>query len=129
MWRASSTAMRSAADMLELGWPDPAAVLHRMASIRSCWARAWMEVKSSGFTSEVTWNSYPTRRTGADTLAIATLFAEGSPPVQLPVTRPPVARHLRGLPSHSVRVLVTNDDGVESPGLLALIERTEAGGH
>src|SRR5438105_11201469 len=29
--------MRSAADIEEVGWPDPAAVLQRMESTRSCW--------------------------------------------------------------------------------------------
>src|SRR3989475_12634387 len=31
------TAMRSAADIEEVGWPEPAAVLQRMESTRSCW--------------------------------------------------------------------------------------------
>src|SRR5690242_8447743 len=35
---ASRTAISSAADMDDVGWPDPAAVLQRMLSIRSCWA-------------------------------------------------------------------------------------------
>lgn len=30
--------MRSAADRLEVGWPEPAAVLARTESTRSCWA-------------------------------------------------------------------------------------------
>src|SRR2546425_10695771 len=29
--------MRSAADIEEVGWPEPAAVLQRMESTRSCW--------------------------------------------------------------------------------------------
>ena len=29
--------MRSAADIEDVGWPDPAAVLQRMESTRSCW--------------------------------------------------------------------------------------------
>ena len=33
---ASSTAIRSAADMDEVGWPDPAAVVQRMLSTRNC---------------------------------------------------------------------------------------------
>ena len=48
--------------MLELGWPDPAAVLQRMASTRSCWASSWMAARSSAFTSVVTPTSYPTDR-------------------------------------------------------------------
>src|SRR5437870_305719 len=31
------TAMRSAADIDDVGWPEPAAVLHRIESTRSCW--------------------------------------------------------------------------------------------
>ena len=34
----NSTAIRSAADMLDVGWPEPAEVLHRIESTRSCWA-------------------------------------------------------------------------------------------
>src|SRR5438105_3927242 len=30
--------MRSAADIEDVGWPDPAALLHRIESTRSCWA-------------------------------------------------------------------------------------------
>src|SRR6516225_844479 len=37
--------MRSAADMLDVGWPDPAAVLHRTESTRSCWASSRMSAK------------------------------------------------------------------------------------
>ena len=29
--------MRSAADIDDVGWPDPAAVLQRIESTRSCW--------------------------------------------------------------------------------------------
>ncbi|GMT98615.1 hypothetical protein KH5H1_27340 [Corallococcus caeni] len=32
--------MMSAADMEELGWPEPAAVVQRMLSMRSCAARS-----------------------------------------------------------------------------------------
>src|SRR5918999_5821405 len=35
-----STAMRSAADIDEVGWPDPAALLIRMESTRSCCPRS-----------------------------------------------------------------------------------------
>src|SRR5579859_7414027 len=31
------TAIRSAADIDEVGWPEPAAVLQRIESTRSCW--------------------------------------------------------------------------------------------
>ena len=27
--------------MLDVGWPDPAAVLDRIESTRSCWASSW----------------------------------------------------------------------------------------
>ena len=32
--------MRSAADKQEVGWPDPAAVMHRTLSTRSCAAKS-----------------------------------------------------------------------------------------
>ena len=32
----NSTAIRSAADMLDVGWPEPAEVLHRIESTHSC---------------------------------------------------------------------------------------------
>src|SRR5215218_11132377 len=35
-----STAMRSAADIDEVGWPEPAPELERMLSTLSCWASA-----------------------------------------------------------------------------------------
>src|SRR6516225_3975716 len=31
--------------MLDVGWPDPAAVLHRTESTRNCWASSWMSSK------------------------------------------------------------------------------------
>jgi hypothetical protein len=31
--------------MLEVGWPDPAAVLHRIESTRSCWASSRISSK------------------------------------------------------------------------------------
>src|SRR5437868_7111530 len=34
-----STDMRSAADIEEVGWPEPAVVVQRMLSTRSCWAK------------------------------------------------------------------------------------------
>src|ERR1700683_4915902 len=37
--------MRSAPDMLEVGWPDPAEVLQRIESTRSCWASSWMSAR------------------------------------------------------------------------------------
>src|SRR5580704_19025958 len=37
--------MRSAADMLEVGWPDPAEVLQRIESTRNCWASSWMSAR------------------------------------------------------------------------------------
>src|ERR1700691_4493681 len=37
--------MRSAADMLEGGWPDPAEVLQRIESTRNCWASSWMSAR------------------------------------------------------------------------------------
>src|SRR4051812_455345 len=58
MWRARRTALMSEADMLEDGGAEPAAVLQRMASTRSCWASSWMAEKSSRFTSVVTFSSY-----------------------------------------------------------------------
>src|SRR5438874_1168349 len=36
-----STASSSAADIEEVGWPDPASPLIRTASTRSCWASSW----------------------------------------------------------------------------------------
>jgi len=41
-----STAIRSAADMLDVGWPDPAAVLARTESTRSCWASSKTSARS-----------------------------------------------------------------------------------
>src|SRR5690606_26112536 len=38
MWWASSTAASSAADIDDVGCPEPAAAAHRTASTRSCWA-------------------------------------------------------------------------------------------
>src|SRR4051812_41165176 len=79
MCRASSTAMRSDADMLDVGWPEPAEVLARMASTRSCWASSWMALKSSEFTSVVTTNSYRTRRSHADREPVCDERADGEP--------------------------------------------------
>ena len=37
------TAIRSAADIEEVGWPEPAAVLDRMLSTRNCWPSSRMK--------------------------------------------------------------------------------------
>src|SRR6185437_1855418 len=42
-----STAIRSAADMLDVGWPDPAAVLDRTESTRNCLPRAYSSARSA----------------------------------------------------------------------------------
>src|SRR3954470_2452182 len=57
--------MRSAADMLDVGCPDPAWVLQRMASTRSWRPSSRTASKSAEFTSVLTWHSYPTARPGA----------------------------------------------------------------
>jgi hypothetical protein len=44
---AMSTDIRSAADMEEVGWPDPARVVARMLSTRSCWASSRQKVVES----------------------------------------------------------------------------------
>src|SRR5207248_6731417 len=45
-WRLIRTAIRSAADIDEVGWPEPAAVLQRIESTRSCWPRSRRKSRS-----------------------------------------------------------------------------------
>jgi hypothetical protein len=53
------TAMRSAADSDDVGWPDPAAVLQRMASTRNC--RASRRMSSSVRVITTPFSSPPVR--------------------------------------------------------------------
>jgi hypothetical protein len=46
-WRAKRTAMRSAADRLDVGWPDPTAEVLRMPSESSCRASSRMASRSA----------------------------------------------------------------------------------
>src|SRR5690242_7963725 len=60
-WRylVSRTAIRSAADIEEVGWPEPAAVLQRIESTRSCWPSWRAKSRSVVVTVSVTAMSLP----------------------------------------------------------------------